>query len=82
MLFTKVLAGEDDSFGTVVSSFQEVMVVEEVGDRGVSPDRGDPGYDGGSETSWGRIGDPSYNSAPQFVQVWELRPMVISGEDL
>ena len=50
--FTEVSAGEGDSFGTAVSSFQEVTAVEEVGNRGVSPDR-DSGYDGGSEVSWG-----------------------------
>ena len=81
-LFSKVLAGEGNSFGTAVSSFQEIAAVEEAGNRRVSPDRGESGYDGGSEASWGRVGDASYNSAPQFVRVWELQPLVVSGEGM
>ena len=65
--FTEVSASEVHSFGTAVSSFQEVEAIEEVGHRGVSADRGDSGYDGGSEAGWGGIGDVSYNGASQFV---------------
>ena len=81
-LFTEVSAGEGNSFGTAVLSFQEVTAIEEASNRGVSPDRGDSGYDGGSEAGWGQVGDAPYNSAPQFVQVQELRPVVISSEGL
>ena len=51
--FTEVSAGEGNSFGTAVLSFQEITAVEEMGHRGVSPDRGDSGYDGSIEDSWG-----------------------------
>ena len=67
MLFTEVLASEVHSFGTALSTFLEVVAVEEAGDRGVSPDRGDPGYDGSSEASWGGVGDAPYFGAPQLV---------------
>ena len=60
MPFTEVLAGEGDSFGTAVLSFQEITAVEETGNRGVSLDRGESGYDGGSEAGWGGVGDASY----------------------
>ena len=65
--FTEVSASEVHSFGTAVSTFQEVEAVEAAGDRGVSGDRGDSGYDGGSEAGWGGIGDASYFGAPQLV---------------
>ena len=48
MPFTEVLGSEVHSFGTAVSSFQEVEAIEATGDRGVSEHRGDSGYDGGS----------------------------------
>ena len=70
--FSEVLSGEVHSFGTAVSSFQEVAAIETAGNRGVSVYRGDSGYDGGSENSWGGVGDASYNSAPQLVRVSEL----------
>ena len=65
--FTEVSGSEVHSFGTAVSSFQEVKAVEATGDRGVSEHRGDSGYDGSSEASWGGVGDAPYNGAPQFV---------------
>ena len=68
------------SFGTAMSSFQEVETVETTGDRGVSEYRGDSGYDGGSEDSWGGVGDVPHKGTAQFVRVRELRPMVLSGE--
>ena len=80
--FTKVLTGEVDSFGTAVSSFQEVEAVEEGHHCGVSSNRGGSGYDGGSEASWGGVEDAPYNSASQFVQVQELQPLVVSGEGM
>ena len=70
--FTEVSASEVHSFGTVVSTFQEVEAVEAAGDRGVPGDRGDSGYNGGSEASWGGVGDASYIGAPQLVRVSEL----------
>ena len=53
--FSEISASEGHSFGTAVSSFQEVETVEAAGDRGVSEYRGDSGYDGGSEDSWGGV---------------------------
>ena len=63
-----------------MSSFQEIAAIEAEGDRGVSAYRGDSGYDGSSEDSWRGVGDASYNGAAQFIQVRELRPMVLSSE--
>ena len=76
--FTEVSAGEGDTFRTAVSSFHEVQAIEAEGDRGVFGDRGDAGYDGGSEDSWGGVGDVRDNGASQFVRLRELRPMVVS----
>ena len=70
--FTEVLASEVHSFGTAVSTFQEIETVEAAGDRGIPGDRGDSGYDGGSEAGWGGIGDASHFGAPQLVRVSEL----------
>ena len=70
--FTEVSASEVHSFGTAVLTFQEVEAVEAAGNRGVPGDRGDSGYDGGSEAGWGGIGDASYFGAPQLVRVSEL----------
>ena len=78
--FSEISASEGHSFGTAVSSFQEVEAVEAEGDRGLPEYRGDSGYDGSSEDSWGGIGNVPYNGASQFVQVQELRPMVLSSE--
>ena len=65
--FSEVSASEGHSFGTAVLSFQEVEAVEEAGHRGVSRDRGDSGYNGGSEDSWGGVGVVPYNGTAQFV---------------
>ena len=70
--FSEVSASEGHSFGTAMSSFQEVEAIEAAGDRGVSEYRGDSGYDGGSEGSWGGVGDVLYNGTSQFVRMWEL----------
>ena len=78
--FSEVSASEGHSFGTAVSSFQEIEAVEVAGDRGVSEYRGDSGYDGGSEDSWGGVGDVPHKGTAQFVRVRELRPMVLSSE--
>ena len=80
--FSEVSTSEGHSFGTAVSSFQEIETVEAAGDRGVSEYRGDSGYNGGSENSWGGIGDVPHNGTPQFVRVRELRPMVLSSEGM
>ena len=78
--FSEVSASEGNSFGTAVSSFQEIEAVEATGDRVVLGDRGDSGYDGSSEDSWGGVGDVPHNGAPQFVRVRELQSMVLSRE--
>ena len=70
--FSEVSASEVNSFGTAVLSFQEVEAVEAAGDRGFSPDRGDPGYDGSSEAGWGGVGNALYIGAPQLIRVSEL----------
>ena len=78
--FSEVSTSEGHSFGTAVSSFQAVEAVEAAGNRGISEYRGDSGYDGGSEDSWGGVGDVPHNGTSQFVRVRELRPMVLSSE--
>ena len=78
--FSEISASEGHSFGTAVSSFQEVKAIEAEGNRGLPEYRGDSGYDGSSEDSWGGIGDVSHNGASQFVRAQELRPMVFSSE--
>ena len=65
--FSEISASEGNSFGTAVSSFQEIEATEATGDRVVFGDRGDSGYDGGSEGSWGGIGDVPHNGTAQLV---------------
>ena len=70
--FSEISASEGHSFGTAVSSFQEVEAVEAASDRVIFGDRGDSGYDGGSEDSWGGVGNVPHNGTAQLVRVSEL----------
>ena len=74
MPFSEISASEGHSFGTAMSSFQEIEAVEEMGHRGVSADRGDSGYDGGSEAGWGGVGDVPYNGTSQLFECGNCDP--------
>ena len=80
--FSEVSASEGNSVGTAVSSFEEIEAVEAAGDRVVPGDRGNSGYNGSSEDSWGGVGDVPHNGTPQFVRVRELRSLVLPSEGM
>ena len=75
-----VLLGEGNPFWSAVSSFMLLEEIEEGHDRGFSGIGGESGYNESDEAIGRRVGDASYDSESQFVQMSELWPMVVTSE--